>query len=150
LSDGSFLWLSAPKEKLLPGTNVPDLQSWIRNDNLAPDWLRIGTDVTHQSPFDAAFSLSGVTVAEPSALLLLGRGLLALMAFTLKKAYIAQDPLSTSVGAFFPARNFGLELSLSLWLSGMRHTTRCADQHFHRACRPGAGRTFSFDPPAQC
>jgi len=89
LSDGSFLWLSAPKEKLLPGTNVPDLQSWIRNDNLAPDWLRIGTDITHQGPFDAAFSLSGVTVAEPSALLLLGAGLLALMAFTLKKAYIA-------------------------------------------------------------
>src|SRR5215469_9381836 len=89
LSDGSFLWLSAPKETLLPGTNVPDLQTWIRNDNLAPDWLRIGTDITQQGPFDAAFSLSGVTVAEPSALLLLGAGLLALMAFTLKKAYIA-------------------------------------------------------------
>jgi len=25
---------------------------------LAPDWLRIGTDITHQGPFNAAFSLS--------------------------------------------------------------------------------------------
>ena len=33
----------------------PDLQSWIRNEGpglLAPDWLRIGTDITHQGPFD--------------------------------------------------------------------------------------------------
>jgi hypothetical protein len=67
-SGGNFLWLSAPKPIVAPGTPFPpgatDLQSWIRNDNLAPDWSRIGTDITHQGPFNASFSLSGVTGAE--------------------------------------------------------------------------------------
>src|SRR6266404_9171469 len=59
LSSGDFLWLSAPKPIVAPGTPfTPDLQSWIRNDELAPDWLRIGTDITHQGPFNASFSLS--------------------------------------------------------------------------------------------
>src|SRR5207249_8668785 len=62
-SVGDFLWLSAPKPIVAPGT-PPDLQSWIRNDALAPDWLRIGTDITHQGPFNAAFSLSGETDAD--------------------------------------------------------------------------------------
>src|SRR5207249_10917054 len=62
-SVGDFLWLSAPKPIVAPGT-PPDLQSWIRNDALAPDWLRIGTDITHQGPFNAAFSLSGATDAD--------------------------------------------------------------------------------------
>jgi hypothetical protein len=64
------------------------LQTWIRTDGagaLAPDWERIGTDVTHQGPFNAAFSISGQTVPEPSSLLLLSVGLLALVGFTLKK-----------------------------------------------------------------
>lgn len=87
LTNGDFLWLSAPKPIVPPGTPFsPDLQSWIRNDNLAPDWLRIGTDITHQGPFNASFSLTGTTVPEPSTLLLLGTGLLALVGFTLKKA----------------------------------------------------------------
>jgi len=60
LSSGNFLWLSAPGPPLFTG----DRQSWIRNDNLAPDWSRIGTDITHQGPFNASFSLSGVTGAE--------------------------------------------------------------------------------------
>jgi hypothetical protein len=39
LSVGDFLWLSAPKPIVAPGTPfAPDLQSWIRNDDLAPDW----------------------------------------------------------------------------------------------------------------
>ena len=38
--------------------------SLIRNDNLAPDWLRIGTDITLQGPFNASFSLSGETDAD--------------------------------------------------------------------------------------
>ena len=61
---GDFLWLSAPRPIVAPGTpftSGTDLQSWIRNDALAPDWLRIGTDITHQGPFNAAFSLSGET-----------------------------------------------------------------------------------------
>ena len=61
LSSGDFLWLSAPKPTS-PPLFVGDLQSWIRNDNLAPDWLRIGTDITHQGPFNATFSLSGVSI----------------------------------------------------------------------------------------
>jgi hypothetical protein len=73
---GDFLWLSAPKPIVAPGTPfTPDLQSWIRNDGpgaLAPDWERIGTDVTHQGPFNAAFSLNGVIVPEPSTLAFLG------------------------------------------------------------------------------
>ncbi len=68
-SNGDFLYLSAPKFSA-----ATDLQSWIRNDNLAPDWLRIGTDITHQGPFNAAFSLSGNTVPEPGSLALLGIG----------------------------------------------------------------------------
>lgn len=76
---GNFLWLSAPKPIVPPGTPFPpgftDLQSWIRNDNLDPDWLRIGTDITGQGPFNATFSLSGNSVPEPSTLGLLGGGL---------------------------------------------------------------------------
>lgn len=62
LTSGDFLWLSAPRPILPPGTPfAADLQSWIRNDDLAPDWLRIGTDITGEGPFNAAFSLLGET-----------------------------------------------------------------------------------------
>ena len=65
LSSGDFLWLSAPRPIVAPGIPfAPDLQSWIRNDALAPDWLRIGTDITGQGPFNAAFSLAGETDAD--------------------------------------------------------------------------------------
>jgi hypothetical protein len=64
-TSGDFLWLSAPKPIVAPGTPfLTDLQSWIRNDDLAPDWLRIGTDITGQGPFNASFSLSGETDAD--------------------------------------------------------------------------------------
>ena len=63
LTSGDFLWLSAPRPTA-PPLFVGDLQSWIRNDALAPDWLRIGTDITGQGPFNAAFSLSGETDAD--------------------------------------------------------------------------------------
>ena len=79
LTSGNFLWLSAPKP-IAGGTGpfAPDLQSWIRNETLSPDWLRIGTDITHQGPFNAAFSLEGVTVAavpEPESYTLMLAGL---------------------------------------------------------------------------
>jgi len=63
-SGGTFLWLSAPKP-IVGGTGpfTPDLQAWIRNSNLAPDWLRVGTDITHQGPFNGVFSLSGTSSA---------------------------------------------------------------------------------------
>jgi hypothetical protein len=59
LSNGDFLWLSAP---------LSGLQSWTRDDSVGginPDWLRIGTDITHQGPFNAAFILNGVSVPAP-------------------------------------------------------------------------------------
>jgi hypothetical protein len=67
-----FLWLSAPRPLF-----SEDLQSWIRNASLDPDWLRVGTDIvggTTPPTFNAAFSLTGETVPEPSSLLLLGTG----------------------------------------------------------------------------
>jgi hypothetical protein len=68
-----FLWLSAPKPIVPPGTPFPagatDLQSWMRDDPpLAPDWLRIGTDIIkHGNPptfttYNSSFALSGHTV----------------------------------------------------------------------------------------
>ena len=63
LTSGNFLWLSGPGPQLFPG----DLQTWIRNEDLKPDWERVGTDVTHQGPFNASFSLTGVTVPGPIA-----------------------------------------------------------------------------------
>jgi hypothetical protein len=79
-STGDFLWLSAPKPILPPGTPfAADLQTWTRDDGpgaLAPDWSRIGTDITHQGPFNASFSLTGTTVPEPSAFVLLATAVL--------------------------------------------------------------------------
>lgn len=60
LTSGNFLWLSAPKTTPAPA----DLQTWIRDAALAPDWLRIGTDIVGGATppqYDAAFSLSGTT-----------------------------------------------------------------------------------------
>jgi hypothetical protein len=85
LDNGDFLWLSAPKP-IVGGTGpfAPDLQSWIRNANLDPDWLRVGTDIVGPPPqggaaptFNAAFSLAG-EVPEPATLLLLAFGLVVL------------------------------------------------------------------------
>ena len=61
LSSGNFYWLSAAKPIIAPGTPfVGDQQAWIRNTNLAPDWLRIGTDIVGGTPqYNLAFSISG-------------------------------------------------------------------------------------------
>jgi hypothetical protein len=84
LNTGDFFWLSAPKPFSGAGTTpfppgVADLQTWIRNEDLQPDWLRVGTDITHQGPFNASFSLNGEPVPEPCTLLLTGAGLLGLI-----------------------------------------------------------------------
>jgi len=74
LSTGNFLWLSTIGPQQFSG----DLQAWIRNANLDPDWLRIGTDIVGGSTpptFDMAFSLAGNTVPEPSTIVFLMTGL---------------------------------------------------------------------------
>ena len=77
LNNGDFYWLSAPKPIVAPGTPfTPDLQTWIRNTNLSPDWLRVGTDIVGGSPYNASFSLTGKSSAipEPGTLGLLAAG----------------------------------------------------------------------------
>lgn len=89
VTDGEFLWLSAPKPIVAPGTPfAPDLQSWVRNENLAPDWLRIGTDIVGGNPaptFNAAFSLAGTEVPEPGTLALFASGMAMLAGITRAK-----------------------------------------------------------------
>jgi hypothetical protein len=66
VAGGDFLYLSAPRPIATPGTPfVGDLQAWIRNEDLNPDWLRIGTDIIGPpSTFNETFSLAGETVPE--------------------------------------------------------------------------------------
>jgi hypothetical protein len=73
VSGGNFLFLSAPRP-ITSGTPFPagttDLQAWIRNANLAPDWSRIGTDIIGGTPaptFNMTFSLTGQTVPASGA-----------------------------------------------------------------------------------
>jgi PEP-CTERM motif len=78
LSTGDFFWLSSVRPIVAPGTPFPpgvtDLQSWMRNENLDPDWLRIGTDIIGSTTFNAQFTLDGdlSAVPEPATLLLVG------------------------------------------------------------------------------
>lgn len=88
LSDGQFYWLSSVRPIVSPGTPfLPDLQEWIRNENLAPDWLRVGTDIvggTTPPTFNAAFTLTG-TVPEPLTLSFFGAGLAGVVAMRRRK-----------------------------------------------------------------
>jgi hypothetical protein len=59
-STGDFFWLSAPR----PVSSEPDFQTWIRDAGLAPDWLRVGTDIVGGATpptFNGAFSLAGTS-----------------------------------------------------------------------------------------
>ncbi len=82
LANGEFYWLSAPRQ---PPPFTPDLQAWIRNENLQPDWSRVGTDIVGAGTFNASFSLSGDTVPELPTMLLLGTGLFAVVAVVRKR-----------------------------------------------------------------
>jgi hypothetical protein len=68
VTGGNFLYLSAPRPIVPPGTPfLGDLQAWIRNSDLKPDWLRIGTDIIDDTPsptFNMTFSLTGETIPE--------------------------------------------------------------------------------------
>jgi hypothetical protein len=73
VTGGEFLWLSAAKPIVAPGTPFNgDLQTWTRNETIKPDWMRIGTDIVgapeggSAPTFNASFSLSGETTSvEP-------------------------------------------------------------------------------------
>ena len=84
LTSGDFFWLSAPRPIVPPGTPFPagftDLQSWIRNENLDPEWLRVGTDIVGVGTFNETFTLAGdlSAVPEPASMLLLGSTMAAL------------------------------------------------------------------------
>lgn len=71
VTDGRFLFASAPKPIVAPGTPIPgDLQAWIRNSALAPDWLRVGTDIIAGVPpvpptFNMTFTLTGNAILAP-------------------------------------------------------------------------------------
>ena len=62
LDDGNFFWLSAPKP------SAADLQAWIRNGDLDPDWLRVGTDIVGAGAFNGTFALLGQVISSPLAL----------------------------------------------------------------------------------
>jgi hypothetical protein len=69
VNGGDFLYLSAPRPMVSPPATplAQDLQAWIRNTRLAPDWLRIGTDIIDAAgatgpTFNMTFSLNGNTI----------------------------------------------------------------------------------------
>jgi hypothetical protein len=98
VSGGEFYWLSGQRPTLPPF--APDLQSWTRDEGLAPDWLRIGTDIVGPAPaggpaptFNGAFSIAGKeaeAVPEPSTFALAGVGL-ALAALSRRAASRARS-----------------------------------------------------------
>jgi hypothetical protein len=82
-ASGEFYWLSGTRPAVFP-PGTTDLQAWIRNANLDPDWLRVGTDIVGGNPaptFNGAFSVTGDAVPEPSTvfLVLLGGAALGLL-----------------------------------------------------------------------
>src|SRR5215831_9867042 len=77
LSNGDFFWLSAARPNVINPFS-PDLQAWVRNGDLDPDWLRVGTDIVGGDPaptFNASFSITAVSTPESSSAVLLIVGL---------------------------------------------------------------------------
>lgn len=74
VTGGEFYWLSAPKPVTGQFAFTPDLQTWVRNEGLDPNWLRVGSDIVGSGTFNASFSLTGVP--EPSSVILFGLGVI--------------------------------------------------------------------------
>src|SRR5262249_5343591 len=81
VTGGEFFWPSAPKPIVAPGTSFPagstDLQEWMRNTALDPDLPPVGQDIVGGKlfpTFNAAFTLSGQVVPEPSSVIMLSLG----------------------------------------------------------------------------
>jgi hypothetical protein len=68
LDTGGFFWLSSPFPVGGSSAFTPDLQMWTRDANLAPDWLRVGSDIVGGAPapfFNGTFSLTGHSAIVP-------------------------------------------------------------------------------------
>ena len=82
VSGGTFYWLSGSRPISGAGTTpfpagITDLQSWTRDANLDPDWLRIGADIVggaNPPAFNASFALDGTVIPEPGSLVLFAGG----------------------------------------------------------------------------
>jgi hypothetical protein len=94
VTGGEFYWLSSsrPITTALGGTPFPagvnDLQAWIRNEPLQPDWLRVGTDIvdgTNAPMFNGTFTLSGLAIPEPSSLVMAGTAALIGLGYSLRR-----------------------------------------------------------------
>jgi VPDSG-CTERM motif len=83
-ANDNFFWLSTARASPI---FAGDLQAWIRNANLDPDWSREGTDIIGGGPpaptFNEAFSLAGTVPDSGSTGLLLGSA--AAVLFYLKR-----------------------------------------------------------------
>lgn len=98
LTSGDFYWLSGTRPISGPGSTpfAPDLQAWIRNDGLDPDWLRVGTDIVggaNAPTFNTAFTLNGTTVTTPEP------STNALVAFGVGALFVARRRRRGAVGA---------------------------------------------------
>jgi hypothetical protein len=94
VSNGEFFWLSGTRPNSAFPAGFTDLQSWTRNEALAPDWSRIGTDIVGGATpptFNGAFSLDGVETPLPAALPLFATGLgaLGLLGWRRKRKQVA-------------------------------------------------------------
>lgn len=95
LTSGEFRWLSGTRPITGAGSTPfsPDLQSWIRDANLSPNWLRIGTDIVGGATpptYNQAFTLDGETLGfDPTVVPTLSvTGLAALAALLVSAGWI--------------------------------------------------------------
>jgi hypothetical protein len=81
VTGGDFYWSSSAFPPAIPLPPVTDEEMWVRDGNLSPDWLRVGTDIVGgASPpaFEGVFSLDGDTDFDPSVPTLSTWGLIGL------------------------------------------------------------------------